>query len=653
MKKHQLKSPPRAKKAACSVSAAALMLGVSHAATVGFNFQANYCSAASYSGSPVTAPAFGIGTNSWESLTPMDTGYGCAPGPFTLNEVIDTTSAPGTGLNPLPNGSLAVTWSGYVANVSGFAGYGPHFGANGYHPGEQQVYWGFIRDGVNFGPGSTGGDNNQPGYSVDIVGLKSVFTNSPFVVQLVASSDSLDTLTNAFIIDASVSSTQSVTYPNIAPVSNVGDTAWIRGIGGGLSTASGPVTTDHLKIVGNRAEHVANPGGFNRASTIAGFILTDKPVVTMPPQPALATPGDNVTLRSIAIGVPPLSLQWRQNGAAIPGATNLTYAITNIGTLQGGKYDLLATNLYGSTTGAVAMVTVDQLAVTPRPIAVDAKPSGVPQDGAIFGATWLASSQDSRGTTRTGFMQFVGAQAAQIRVAATLTNFDSPQGSIMFWMRSSGTLTNFGTQGAVLFDRLAGSGLILVQQDDGTLLVQPSGAGGNKFTSTATSLSDNNWHHIAVTYDQADTGSVSLYVDGNLDTANPNAGAWSWPVGQEIELGRSHNSAFDPYNGLMDDFRVYNRVLTAAEITTVHGTGAVVDAGAMQVMLNFDTPPAAGITISWQSPSATLQSADVANGPFTDVSSVVSPYSVRSQSAQKFYRYRHTPASIITNPYDM
>jgi len=68
------------KQAACTISAEALMLGVSQAATVGFNFQTHYCSQASYNGAVVTAPAFGIGTNGWESLPQMDTGYGCAAG---------------------------------------------------------------------------------------------------------------------------------------------------------------------------------------------------------------------------------------------------------------------------------------------------------------------------------------------------------------------------------------------------------------------------------------------------------------------------------------------------------------------------------------------------------------------------------------------
>src|SRR5271157_4762197 len=196
----------RARKVACTVSAAALMLGVSQAATVGFNFQVNYCALGTYSGAVVTAPAFGLAPVSWESLTPMGTGYGCGPGSFyyTLSESISTQTSTG-GLNPLPSGSLTVTWSAWTANCSGFGGYsrpGPNysFGGNGYRPGNEQVYWGFLRDGINFGPGCvTWGDNNEPGYQVDLVGLQSVFTNGAYVVQLIASADSMQYLTNAFI----------------------------------------------------------------------------------------------------------------------------------------------------------------------------------------------------------------------------------------------------------------------------------------------------------------------------------------------------------------------------------------------------------------------------------------------------------------------
>jgi len=125
------------------------------------------------------------------------------------------------------------------------------------------------------------------------------------------------------------------------------------------------VDADHIKIIGNRAQHVADPGGYNHGSTIAGFIITDKPVVTMSPQPVVAVTHDDVNLRAIAAGVPPLAYQWRKGGAPISGATTPSLSIPNIAT--GANYDLVVTNLYGSTTSKVASVTIDRIVITPGP----------------------------------------------------------------------------------------------------------------------------------------------------------------------------------------------------------------------------------------------------------------------------------------------
>ena len=657
MKIQRPHSLQHARKAACRVSAAALMLGVSHAATVGFNFTANYCSAASYSGAYVTATAFGINTNGWESLAQMDTGYSCASGvgPYTLNEVIDTSTSSG-GLNPLPNGSLNLTWSGYEANASGFGGYAEAppsytFSGNGHKPGEEEVYWGFLRDGVNFGKGSVGGDNNQTGWSVDITGLKSVFTNSPFVVELIGAGDSLQNLTNVFVIDATLSTTQSVSYPNIPPIANVGDTAWPRGIGGGLSTVSGTVNTDHLKIIGNRAQHSAGPPAFNNASEVAGFMITDKPVVTMSPQPVLVSAGDNVTVRAIAIGVSPLSLQWRKGGVAVPGATNLSYVISNV-VAGAGNYDLVVTNNYGSTTSKVAAVTLDRLSVTHGPgFTLDSNPSGPRHDGAVVGATLLASNTDNLGTNRTGVAQFVSTDPDQIVVPSVNTDLDSTNGTIMFWMRSAGTVTTSGHEGAMLFDRRTSSGFVLVQSDIGVIEAQSSGGIVNTFT--VANVSDDNWHHVAMTYDTA--VGVQFYVDGAVDNSGANsAGSWSWPAGQEIELGLSHDNHWRAYDGLLDDVRIYNRQLTDTEVASVYNTGALVDSTALKMRLNFDsTNLALGITVTWQNTNATLQSSSAITGPWINMPSATSPYRAEIQPGQTYFRYTHAPVSIKTNPYDM
>ena len=678
----------RARKVACTVSAAALMLGVSEAATVGLYFRVNYCADTRYNGAPVTMTAFGVATNQWQNLTPMDTGYGCTPnwtGPYTLSQVINTTTST-DGLNPLPNGLLSITWSANSANFGGFAGYGgayagynagpPHYSYGAplpggppppfytpplpYPTGEWEVYNSFLRDGVNFGPpGGPDNTGNQPGYSVDITGLKSLFTNTPFVVQLVASSDSMQYLTNAFIIDATANTTQSVVYPSTPPVADVNDASWIRGHGGGLSTASGSLNTDHLKIIGNRAAHAGDKvTGYNFASTISAAIITDKPVVTMSPQPVLVCGGDSVTWSGFAVGVPPLSYQWRKNGVPIPGATTTTYGLTHVTVADVGSYDLWVTNLYGSAVSAPAVVG-DKITTPPvGNLVVDSNPKGPQHNGINHGAVWMASSTDGGGITRTGVMSFSTNSSTQITVAGE-TNFNSASGTIMFWMRSSGVANPVGNPATVL-DRLSGtlgtgSGLAIVQVPDGTMRLQ-LGFGLGSLSTAATPGADNHWHQVAVVFDTTGNTADMFYIDGLPDLGGSlTTSAWSWPVpSQEIELGLSHDTiSYQPYNGLLDDVRYYSRVLNAAEIALAY-TGSLVDTNALLMQLNFTAAPGTGINLTWQCTDAVLQSADVVTGPYSDVPGAVSPYSLSPQGAAKFYRYRgHTPQVINANPYFM
>jgi Concanavalin A-like lectin/glucanases superfamily/Immunoglobulin domain len=656
MKRLRSIPPTRAaRKVACTVSAASLMLGVSQAATVGFHFQTDYCSSntntlAAYSGAVVTATAFGIGPAGWENLLQMDTGYNtCVGTNFTLNEIINTNSS-AIGLNPLPSGSLNLTWSAIAANVSGFGGYsrsGPHytFGGPGYQPGNEQVYWGFLRDGVNWGPGESGGDNDQPGYSIDITGLKSVFTNGPFAVQLMASSDSMQFLTNAFIIDAAANSTQSVVYPSTPPVSNVGDTPWIRGIGGGLSTASGAVNTDHLIIAGNRAAHTPSPG-LNWASTITGFILTDKPVVSMPPNSVQVFPGDTVALSAYAVGVPPMAYQWRKNGQPIAGATTLAY--TNLHTSASDSYDLVVTNLYGAATSAVAVVSVDFIKVTPGSnFVVDSSPNAPPHDGTAIDTTWLASSTDSMMVARSGVVQFSNTTNSQIVVSGQ-TNFDTTAGTVMFWIRTP-SLPAASTNPAVLFNRGSSDGLAILQNTDGTVQVETISA--PTLALVGPNLSDNLWHHVAVTYDQ-NAGTMSLYVDGT-NALTSSMTPWNWVPGTPIEFGLASTQPGPTYGGLLDDVRIYQTALSAADITSAyHNT--LPSPSSLLLEFNFDTAPSNGITLRWLCPDAILQSADSVAGPYSDLPGAVSPYAAAASKTMKFYRYRgHTPESWITNPYLM
>jgi hypothetical protein len=666
---------PGLKKVACTVSAAALMLGASSATTVGLHFMEYYCGNNSYSGFPVTLTAFGIAPSGWENLTPMNTGYGsvgngyqssdCTALGYTLNEVISTTTST-NGLNPLPQGSLNVTWFGPTANFSGFAGYGKTtYGYDGDPPvpiptGEWQVYSTFLRDGLNFGPGSSGPSNNQPGYNVDITGLKTLFPNNPFVIELIASSDSMQTLTNAFVVDATASTTNSVTYPNTAfPFSNEGGAPWYRGHGGGLSTFSAALNTDHVKIMSNHPQHGGTgspPTGYDNAGTISGFIVTDKPLVSMPPQSVYGGPGDNVTLSAYAIGVPPLSYQWEHNGTPIPGATNLSYNISSLNAINSGQYALAVTNLYGSTVSVPA--TVDGGLVTLVPgtnFVADTNPTNTPRVGVNEGAVWAASNSDGT-TTRTGVMQFVSTNSDEILVQGT-TNFDVPQGTVTFWMRSPGSADP--NNGASIFDRpegSAGNEFLIMLYQDGTILFYAPGI-VDSFFSQGT-VNDDKWHFIALTFDNSANGGTTLYIDGVLDTTNNNGGtSWTWPVGKPFEIGKSSDPlGYEAYDGYLDDIRFYSRELNASEVTSVYSTGALIDPANLQMRLNFDTPPGAGYGLTFYPPGVILQSAPNAAGPYLDVPGAVNPFNLVPTVGDKFFRFRnysHTPQTVISNPYLM
>ena len=83
-------------------------------------------------------------------------------------------------------------------------------------------------------------------------------------------------------------------------------------------------------------------------------------------------------------------------------------------------------------------------------------------------------------------------------------------------------------------------------------------------------LSVSKWHHIAVVLPEGAPYTGLLYVDGVLAATNPAMTFHAADLGATVNnyLGRSQFA--DPYfAGLLDDFRVYRRALSAEQITAV------------------------------------------------------------------------------------
>ncbi|MBN1972157.1 MAG: discoidin domain-containing protein [Sedimentisphaerales bacterium] len=95
---------------------------------------------------------------------------------------------------------------------------------------------------------------------------------------------------------------------------------------------------------------------------------------------------------------------------------------------------------------------------------------------------------------------------------------------------------------------------------------------GSEVIAVASSALSVGWHHLAGVVD-ASTMKVALYVDGNLAQGNVATSILPNDLGTTSQnwLGRSQSSGGKYLHGEIDDFRVYNRVLTVEEIHYLAG----------------------------------------------------------------------------------
>jgi autotransporter-associated beta strand protein len=98
----------------------------------------------------------------------------------------------------------------------------------------------------------------------------------------------------------------------------------------------------------------------NTAVTPAGVLaLPSSPTVIQQPQPQTILIGQNASFSANAVGTQPLSYQWYLNAnTPVTGAQAKTLTLVNTTASNAGDYTLVVTNLYGSTTSAVAALTL-------------------------------------------------------------------------------------------------------------------------------------------------------------------------------------------------------------------------------------------------------------------------------------------------------
>lgn len=350
--------------------------------------------------------------------------------------------------------------------------------------------------------------------------------------------------------------------------------------------------------------------------------------------------------------LPITGYQWFKDGTAITGATNATLWVSNAqANLNGASYSVRVSNPWNAVDTEAAILTVVDRAVTVPMTGYAAK---VLKDGPI--AYWRLNEAAGSAAAVDAVGSFDGAFASgkDIAVFAYQTETGVPKETDKSISVSSGAHVSvpfavelnphgpFTAEAWLKPASLGGfsddyrspfaaegsgpTGWRLYQQPNHTfaLVLFNDNWVAQWVYAPDTAIVAGNWYHIVIT--RTAENLFSFYINGALqssvvyDAYNPSRADGTVDFGWR-------ESAYNPYDGAIDEVAFYNKALTLEQVQEHYGTIK------LSIALSLD-----GAVISWT--AGTLQEAGSVNGEFTDVAAATSPATFKPVSTAKFYRVR-------------
>jgi hypothetical protein len=267
------------------------------------------------------------------------------------------------------------------------------------------------------------------------------------------------------------------------------------------------------------------------------------------------------------------------------GTYSLTFAANN-GAINSVSLTVLVNSVGAVTNGLLGWWKMDETGGT---TAVDSSGNGA--NAAVHGGTFTTGSLSNalHLTSGTNNASFTSVDSAQTTVAAWVRADSKGSSSFPRILVTPGYYFNFR------FDGLANNNAL----DFATTTTANGATVDGEWLTPSNSINTGAWYHVTASYDKGSTTNVpALYINGvrmivqttTPPSVTPPSYAGTTYIGNRLDLTRG-------WDGLIDDLRIYNRLLSDAEVQSLAAAppnlAPTVSAGANQTIL---WPAAANLT---------------------------------------------------------
>jgi len=295
-------------------------------------------------------------------------------------------------------------------------------------------------------------------------------------------------------------------------------------------------------------------------SAVAHVAVFMPPSITRQPQDVLISGGQSTAFNVSVSGSEPLVCQWWRDGVLLPGATNFTFAISDVEPVRIGNYSVVVTNWAGSVTSRVATLSIPgyNFALW-RGLAAYFPFNGNANDESGNG---MNSSPNEVGLTSDRFgnpnsaYSFNGSSSY---ISAPL-DISETSYTVAFWFRT--TNPNCGLY-SVSVSPLGGGG------DDRDIYLSSGNLSARIYSdetirTSGINYADGNWHQLVHLYDISGIGQ-RIFVDGQLKVSGGKTYSdFSWQ--QCVNIGFTPVAPQRFTDGQIDDVRVYRRSISTDEV---------------------------------------------------------------------------------------